>query len=93
MSIAILSGSAASSRYPVFEAHLTNNWRAFRTWGVSAISPWEHGHFWRLRDGLKVVLLPCQMDVTARAESDPAANCLPWAWTSSNVTVSRTRRP
>src|SRR5207302_1026878 len=26
--------------------------RAFRTWGVSATSPWEHGHFWRLRDGV-----------------------------------------
>ncbi len=39
-------------RYPVFAAYLTDNWRAFRTWGVSAISPWEHGHFWKLRDGL-----------------------------------------
>jgi beta-galactosidase len=39
-------------RYPVFEAYLTDNWRAFRTWGVSAISPWEHGHFWKLRDGV-----------------------------------------
>jgi hypothetical protein len=37
-------------RYPVFAAYLTDNWRAFRTWGVSAISPWEHGHFWKLRD-------------------------------------------
>jgi beta-galactosidase len=39
-------------RYPVFAAYLTDNWRAFRTWGVSAISPWEHGHFWTLRDGV-----------------------------------------
>ncbi len=32
--------------------YLTDNWRAFRTWGVSAISPWEYGHFWKLRDGV-----------------------------------------
>jgi hypothetical protein len=39
-------------RYPVFAMYLTDNWRAFRTWGVSAISPWEHGHFWKLREGV-----------------------------------------
>jgi hypothetical protein len=39
-------------RYPIFAAYLTDNWRAFRTWGVSAISPWEHGHFWQRRDGV-----------------------------------------
>lgn len=36
-------------RYPVLAAHLTDNWRAFRTWGVSAISPWEYSVFWTLR--------------------------------------------
>jgi beta-galactosidase len=40
-------------RYPVFALYLTDNWRAFRTWGVSAISPWEYGHFWKLREGVK----------------------------------------
>jgi hypothetical protein len=39
-------------RYPVFVLYLTDNWRAFRAWGLSAISPWEHGHFWKLRDGV-----------------------------------------
>jgi beta-galactosidase len=37
--------------YPVFAQYLTDNWRAFRGWGVSGISPWEHEHFWKLRDG------------------------------------------
>ena len=44
---------------PVFElehqiigSYLTNNWRAFRTWGVSAISPWEYHFFWTLRPGV-----------------------------------------
>ncbi len=39
-------------RYPIFAMYLTDNWRAFRTWGVSAISPWECGHFWKLRPGV-----------------------------------------
>lgn len=39
-------------RYPVLAAYLTDNWRAFRTWGVSAISPWEHGVYWKLRPGV-----------------------------------------
>jgi hypothetical protein len=39
-------------QYPVFARYLTDNWRAFRTWGVSAISPWEHEHFWKLREGV-----------------------------------------
>lgn len=41
-----------SERYPVFALYLEDNWRAFRTWGVSAISPWEHGIFWKLRGGV-----------------------------------------
>jgi hypothetical protein len=47
-----VGSSRFTERYPVFAAYLTDNWRAFRTWGVSAISPWEHGHFWRLREGM-----------------------------------------
>jgi beta-galactosidase len=38
--------------YPVFAMYLTDNWRAYRTWGVSGISPWEYGHFWKLRAGV-----------------------------------------
>ncbi len=39
-------------RYPVFAMYLTDNWRAFRTWGMSANSPLEYGNFWKLRDGV-----------------------------------------
>ncbi len=36
----------------VWANYTTDNWRAFRTWGLSGISPWEtYGTFWRLRDG------------------------------------------
>lgn len=38
--------------YPILAQYITDNWRAFRTWGVSAISPWEHGHYWKLRPGV-----------------------------------------
>jgi beta-galactosidase len=40
-------------RYPVFAMYLTDMWRAFRTWSVSAISPWEHELFWKPREGVK----------------------------------------
>jgi hypothetical protein len=47
-----IGSTAFDDRYQVFAAYLTDNWRAYRTWGLSANSPWEHGHFWKLRDGL-----------------------------------------
>ncbi|MBN1672990.1 MAG: hypothetical protein JXR37_18235 [Kiritimatiellae bacterium] len=39
-------------REPVFAAYLSENWRAFRTWGLSANSPWEHGILFKPREGL-----------------------------------------
>jgi hypothetical protein len=42
-----------AERYPVFASYLIDNWRAFRTWEVSANSPWEWEHFWKLRDGVQ----------------------------------------
>jgi len=39
-------------RYPVFALYTTDNWRAFRTWGLSANSPWEHNILWKPREGL-----------------------------------------
>jgi len=39
-------------RHAVFAMYLSDNWRAFRTWGMSANSPWEHDHFWKLREGM-----------------------------------------
>jgi len=47
-----VGSSVFEERYPVFSMYLTDNWRAFRTWGVSATSPWEHEHFWKLREGV-----------------------------------------
>jgi len=39
-------------RQAVLASYLTDNWRAYRTWGVSGISPWEHEHFWKPREGV-----------------------------------------
>ncbi len=39
-------------RDAVFARYFTENWRAFRTWGVSANSPWEHHILFRRRPGL-----------------------------------------
>ena len=36
--------------FPVYALYLTDNWRAYRTWGVSGISPWDFGPYWKLRD-------------------------------------------
>jgi beta-galactosidase len=51
-----------SERYPVFASYLTDNWRAFRTWGVSAISSWEYEHFWKLRDDVDRSRRPLKVD-------------------------------
>jgi beta-galactosidase len=42
-----------TERYPILAQYLSENWRAFRTWGVSGTSPWEYGHYWKLRDGVQ----------------------------------------
>ena len=37
----------------VWAMYITDNWRAFRTWGVSARNAWGYSVFWELRDGVK----------------------------------------
>ena len=40
-------------RYPVIAMYITDNWRAFRALGMSANSPWEQWHYWKLRPGVQ----------------------------------------
>ena len=47
-----LGSDVFEQRYPIIARYITDNWRAFRTWGLSAFSPWEHGAYWRLRAGV-----------------------------------------
>ena len=37
---------------PILASYITDNWRAFRTWGLSVNSFWEHGRLWSLRPGV-----------------------------------------
>ena len=48
----VVGSSSFVERQGVYAMYFTDNWRAFRTWGVSANSPWNHGHYWTLRDGV-----------------------------------------
>ncbi len=47
-----VGSGAFEERNPVFARYITDNWRAYRTWGVSAFSPWEHAMYWLLREGV-----------------------------------------
>lgn len=61
-------------RDPVFAQYITDNWRAFRTWGVSANSPWEHHILFRMRPGLdrnRRVELPVDWDDLQRPGFSP----------------------
>ncbi len=40
-------------RQPVYAMYFADVWPAFRTWGMSANSPWAHGQYWLLRDGVE----------------------------------------
>jgi hypothetical protein len=40
-------------RFTVIARYITDNWRAFRTWGLSGNSPWDFETYWRPRDGVE----------------------------------------
>jgi hypothetical protein len=46
-----VGSSDFDDRPEVFARYVTDNWRAHRTWGVSANSPWEYAAFWKPREG------------------------------------------
>lgn len=45
-----VGSSAFDDRQEVFARYITDNWRAHRTWGLSANSPWEYAAFWKRRE-------------------------------------------
>ena len=47
-----LGSTVFTEREAIFARYYTENWRAFRTWGVSANSPWEHDPLFKLRPGM-----------------------------------------
>jgi beta-galactosidase/beta-glucuronidase len=48
-----VGSSDFDDRQEVFARYIADNWRAHRTWGISANSPWEYAAFWKLRDGVE----------------------------------------
>jgi beta-galactosidase len=42
---------AFDGRWPIYAEYLTDNCRAFRTWGLSGSNQWEYWMFWKLRQG------------------------------------------
>jgi hypothetical protein len=46
-----VGSSEFDDRQEVFARYITDNWRAHRTWGLSANSPWEYAAFWKARPG------------------------------------------
>ncbi len=46
-----VGSSEFDDQQEVFARYLTDAWRAHRTWGISANSPWEYAAFWKLREG------------------------------------------
>jgi beta-galactosidase len=57
-----LSSRLFDDRHTIIARYLTDNWRAFRTWGVSANSPWEYNHYWRTREGVGPVQRALDVD-------------------------------
>jgi hypothetical protein len=47
-----VGSSDFDDRQEIFARYLADNWRAHRTWGLSANSPWEYSAFWKPRDGV-----------------------------------------
>lgn len=47
-----VGSSDFDDRQIVIGRYITNNWRAHRTWGISANSPWEYAAFWKPRPGV-----------------------------------------
>jgi len=48
-----VTAAALEQRNEVYAMYLADNVRAFRTWGLSAFCPWDHGAYWTLRDGAR----------------------------------------
>jgi beta-galactosidase len=47
-----LGSTDFTEQEPVLAMYYADNWRAFRTWGMSANSPWEHHILFKLRPGM-----------------------------------------
>ena len=102
-----VGASDFDERQTIFAAYLTDNWRAHRTWGLSANSPWEYAIFWKLRDGVnrgrkeftvdweKLQKPGFSADFTDRRERQMSMDLAPSDWlpTAAAQALIRNNRP
>jgi len=46
-----VGSDAFDERYPVIAMYITDNWRAFRTWGMSGTNAWQYQDYWKRPEG------------------------------------------
>jgi len=82
--------AAFDERFPILAQYFTDNYRAFRTLGVSATNIWQYGDFWKLRPGLDRRRKDFKVDWDALQRPGLSPDYLeaPFAW--MNVAFERT---
>ncbi len=66
-----LNTQVFEDRFHVIARYITDNWRAFRTWGMSANSPWEYGSYWKVRPAAQEAPLEVDWDKLQRPGPRP----------------------
>ncbi len=61
----------------VWAMYITDNWRAFRTWGISARNAWGPSVFWELRDGVRPQRRDLQVDWDNLQRPGLSPDCVP----------------
>ena len=71
----ITASSYAPDKEEVWARYITDNWRAFRTWGLSGFNAWGYGNYWARRDGVRAERrdLPVAWDALQRPGFSPDA--------------------
>ena len=77
-----------ADQFPVMNLYITDNWRAFRTWGLSGFNQWEWSNFWKLRPGTYqgIKKLPVDWDQLQRPGLSP--DFVDWRHDSDMVTAN-----
>jgi beta-galactosidase len=57
-----LNSQVFDERFRVVAMYLADNFRAFRTWGVSATSPWDYGGYWKTPASARATDLGTEID-------------------------------
>jgi hypothetical protein len=76
--------------YPVLGMYLADNWRAFRTLGMSANSPSEFNNFWKPRDGVDRTRKELKVDWENLQRPGLSADYIDARFEGMDVTFERT---